>query len=310
MTRVITPSTSRSGASPTEWRNPRSVDLDNMSALEILQLMNAEDMAAIHAVEPGLGRLAALVDDAVGRVREGNRIHYFGAGTSGRLGVLDAAELIPTFGVDPLLVQGHIAGGAEAVVRAVEGSEDSESEGRREASTVVRQGDVVIGLAASGTTPYVAGALQAARTVGAVTALVTSNPDSSLIALVDHAVIADTGPEVLTGSTRLKAGTVTKVILNAFSTALMVRLGRTYSNLMVTVIASNAKLRDRTLRILQEVTGASLEQAAALLDRAGGDLRVAVVAAAAEVGTDDAAEALVSSGGSVGDAIRRLATDR
>ncbi len=277
-----------------------------MSALEILQLMNAEDIAAVQAVEPVLTTLAILVDKAADRVREGGRVHYFGAGTSGRLGVLDAAELIPTFGVDPQQFQAHIAGGPQAIVKAVEGSEDSDGDGRREATAAVNQRDVVIGLAASGTTPYVAGALRVARATGALTALVTSNPASPLAALVDHAIIADTGPEVLTGSTRLKAGTVTKVILNAFSTALMVKRGRTYSNLMVTVVAGNLKLRERTLRILQEVTGASAEQSARMLDRAGGDLQVAVVSALADASTDAAADALEATDGSIGDAIRRL----
>ena len=299
-------STPRSGESPTEARNPHSIGLDSMSALEIVQLMNAEDVAAVRSVGDALADLAELVDATVQRVRAGGRVHYFGAGTPGRLGVLDAAELIPTFGADPHQVQAHLAGGHEALVRAVEGSEDSESQGRHEAALAVEEGDVVIGLAASGTTPYVAGALSASREAGALTALVTSNPKSPLAVEVDHAVIVRSGPEVLTGSTRLKAGTVTKLILNSFSTALMVKLGRTYSNLMVTVVPGNTKLRERSLRILHEVSGASPARTAELLDEAGGDLPVALVSCVAAVSTAVAAQALASESGSVGDAIRSL----
>ncbi|MCW3492563.1 N-acetylmuramic acid 6-phosphate etherase [Microbacterium sp. SSM24] len=293
----------------TEERNPRSAGLEDMSTIQILELLNAEDQRAITAVAETVPALGALVDDAVDRVRGGGRVHYFGAGTSGRLGVLDAAELVPTFGIDPLQVQAHIAGGAEAITRAVEGSEDSAADGHRDAMDSVRSGDVVIGLAVSGTTPYVEGALRASRNVGALTGLVTSNPDSPLAELADHVVVADTGPEVLTGSTRLKAGTATKVILNGFSTTLMVRMGRTYSNLMVAVVAGNRKLRERTLRILENVTGESPEESSRLLDDAGGDLRVAVVTSVAAVSAESAAAALQASHGSVRDAIRRLTGD-
>lgn len=300
------PLTSRTGMSPTEARNPHSLELDSMSTLDIVQLMNDEDMAAVHSVKDALADLAELVDAAVERVRAGGRVHYFGAGTSGRLGVLDAAELIPTFGVDPHQVQAHLAGGDRAIVRAVEGSEDSQSQGSREAALAVESGDVVIGLAASGTTPYVAGALRASREKGAFTALVTSNPESPLAVEVDRAVIARSGPEVLTGSTRLKAGTVTKIILNSFSTALMVKLGRTYSNLMVAVVPGNIKLRERSLRILQEATGASPGRCEKMLDEAEGHLPVALISSLASVPTAVAAQALASAAGSIGDAIRSL----
>lgn len=293
----------------TEERNPRSAGLEDMSTIQILELLNAEDHRAITAVAETVPALGALVDDAVDRVRGGGRVHYFGAGTSGRLGVLDAAELVPTFGIEPFQVQAHIAGGSEAITRAVEGSEDSAADGHRDAMDSVRSGDVVIGLAVSGTTPYVEGALRASRNVGALTGLVTSNPESPLAELADHVVVADTGPEVLTGSTRLKAGTATKVILNGFSTTLMVRMGRTYSNLMVAVVAGNRKLRERTLRILENVTGESPEESSRLLDDAGGDLRVAVVTSVAAVSAESAAAALQASHGSVRDAIRRLTGD-
>ncbi|UYN83224.1 MAG: N-acetylmuramic acid 6-phosphate etherase [Microcella sp.] len=290
----------------TEQRNPRSTRLDEMSSIEIVRLLNAEDLHAIEAVGAAAESLAALVDDAESIVRAGGNVHYFGAGTSGRLGVLDAAELIPTFGIEPTLVRARIAGGDEAIVNAVEGSEDSADDGVRDALEQVREGDLVIGLTVSGTTPYVEGALRCARECGARTALVTSNPEAAIAPLADHVIVADTGPEVLTGSTRLKAGTATKVILNGFSTALMVRLGRTYSNLMVAVVPGNKKLRERTLRILHEVNGASTEHNAQLIDEAGGDLRVAVVAAATGATAALARDSLLDSGGSVRDAIVAL----
>lgn len=295
-------------APATEARNPRSTDLEEMTTVEILELLNDEDSMAIAAVARALPNLAALVDDALDRVKAGGRVHYFGAGTSGRLGVLDAAELVPTFGIDPSQVQAHIAGGPDAIIRAVEGSEDSEAAGRTDVEASVKPSDVVIGVAVSGTTPYVGGALRAARERGVLTGLVTSNPDSPLVAFADHVIVADTGAEVLTGSTRLKAGTATKVILNGFSTTLMVKMGRTYSNLMVGVIAGNQKLRARTLRILQDATGETADASARLLDDAGGDLRVAVITAVADVSAQSADAALRESNGSVREAIRRLTT--
>jgi N-acetylmuramic acid 6-phosphate etherase len=295
-----------SGALPaTERRHPASEHLDEMTTLEVVELLNREDRTAVDAAAAVLPRLARLVDAAAERVSRGGRIHYFGAGTSGRLGVLDAAELVPTFGIDPGLVQAHIAGGSEAIVRAVEDSEDSSEDGRRDAATVTDQ-DIVIGLTVSGSTPYVHGALLAGRERGAVTALITSNPGAPLAEYADHLLVAATGSEVLTGSTRLKAGTATKMLLNGFSTALMVRLGLTYSNLMVSVTATNRKLRERTLRILGEVTGGDHESDTALLAEAGGDLRVAVVSAVSGASVADARDALARSGGSVPDAVREL----
>ncbi len=291
---------------PTERRNPSSIGLDELSTAEVLSLLNSEDSRAIEAVGHTIEPLATLVDDAESVIRLGGSVHYFGAGTSGRLGVLDAAELVPTFGIEPTLVQAHIAGGPDAIVAAVEGSEDSVDDGVRDSRSYVRQGDLAIGLTVSGGTPYVEGALRTSREIGARTALVTSNPAAPLATFADHLIVADTGPEVVTGSTRLKAGTATKVILNGFSTALMVKRGRTYSNLMVAVVAGNRKLRERTLRILSEVNGASIDHNARLLDEAAGDLRVAVVAAATETGVDVARDALHHSDGSVRDAIAML----
>jgi N-acetylmuramic acid 6-phosphate etherase len=283
----------------TEGRHPATARLSDMGAREILELMNAEERVAVTAAAAGIPQLAELVEDTVQRVRSGGRVHYFGAGTSGRLGVLDAAELVPTFGTDPALVQAHIAGGADAVLTAVEDSEDSEEDGAATARSAVRPGDVAIGITVSGGTPYVAGALRAACDAGAATALLTSNPGSPLASLADHVIVMETGREVLTGSTRLKAGTATKITLNGFSTALMIGLGRTYSNLMVAVVATNHKLRDRTLRILAEVTGEPEAANAALLASAGGDLRIAIVSSVSGAPVDRAAAALEESAGSI-----------
>lgn len=293
----------------TESRHPESLQLHLMSTVDVLRLLSSEDRIAVEAAAAVLPQLAELVDAAAARLTQGGRVHYFGAGTSGRLGVLDAAELVPTFGTDPALVQAHIAGGEAAITRAVEDSEDSADAGRREASAALGDLDVAIGITVSGTTPYVRGALEAARENGAITALITSNPDAPLSALADHTLAAETGPEVLTGSTRLKAGTATKILLNGFSTALMVRLGLTYSNLMVSVTATNQKLRERTLRILGEVTGGDPEVGARLLTAADGDLKVAVVSAVAGVDVDAARRGLDEAHGSVPGAVRAI-TDR
>jgi N-acetylmuramic acid 6-phosphate etherase len=298
-----------SGLPETELRLPASAKLDEMSVLEVLGLLNDEDRRAVASVRLVLAPLADLTEAAIARVREGGRVHYFGAGTSGRLGILDAAELVPTFGIDPTLVQGHIAGGEQAVITAVEGSEDSEADGRRDSEAFVEPGDVVIGLTVSGTTAYVRGALEHARGRGAVTGLITSNPDSPLAHLADHLIVVATGREVLTGSTRLKAGTATKIALNGFSTALMVGLGLTYSNLMVAVVATNQKLRERTLRILEEIVGGDRAQSEQLLEASDGDLRVAVVAGLSGRDAARAATALAEAGGSVRLAVEALSQE-
>jgi N-acetylmuramic acid 6-phosphate etherase len=293
----------------TERRNEASYGMDDMSALELLTLMNEQDQAAVASVATVLPELATLVERAAERVRRGGTIHYFGAGTSGRLGVLDAAELLPTFNVDPGLVQAHIAGGERAIVHAVEHSEDSDSDGASDAASL-GEVDVAIGLTASGVTPYVAGALRTAGARGALTALVTSNGDSPLAALAQILIAPQTGAEVLTGSTRLKAGTAEKVILNGFSTALMVSMGRTYSNLMVSLVATNAKLRDRALRILTEIGGGTTEENSALLEESGGDLKLAVVQTLAQASLDESKQALVQAGDSVREAVGLLVMRR
>jgi N-acetylmuramic acid 6-phosphate etherase len=290
---------------PTEKRHPGTTSIDTHTSLDILRTLNAEDATVPAAVSEVLPELAILVDRAVESLRAGGTVHYFGAGTSGRLAVLDAAELLPTFNAPPGLVVAHHAGGAAALVHAVENVEDDVDLGRSEADAL-RPGDIAIGLTASGRTPYVAGALERARELGAVTALVTANPQAEIAAYADHVLAARTGPEALTGSTRLKAGTAQKLILNSFSTAVMIRLGRTWSNLMVDLVATNAKLRGRVVRILQEATGADAEHARQALDEADGELKPALLSMLAGVNVSAARRAIEDHEGSVARALVAL----
>jgi N-acetylmuramic acid 6-phosphate etherase len=285
--------------SPTEQRNRRTLDIDVLPTLGVLQLLNAEDATVPAAVERVLGTLTLVIDEAADRLRRGGRVHYFGAGSSGRIAMLDATELVPTFGLERGVVVAHLAGGDDAMVRAVEGAEDNEALGAAEASAAVGALDVVIGLSASGRTPYVAGALSAASARGAFTAVITSNPGSPLEARAEVAVVPETGPEVIAGSTRMKATTAMKLVLNSFSTALMIRLGKTYSNLMVEVSATNVKLRDRKVRILREATGADQQTSGAALAAAGGDLRLAIIMLLGDVDAQAARDALANGGSSV-----------
>lgn len=298
-------STEATVSAPTEDRHPGTAGIDGLSTLEILRVLNAEDATVPGAVAEVLPALAALVDLAVAAVEAGGVIHYVGAGTSGRLAVLDAAELLPTFNAPDGLVVAHHAGGGEALVRAVENVEDDAEQGRADVDAVTAA-DVVVGLTASGRTPYVGGALALARERGAVTALVTSNPEAELAPLADHFLPVATGAEAITGSTRLKAGTAQKLVLNAFSTAVMVRLGRTWSNLMVDVVATNAKLRGRVLRILREASGASEDDARRALEDADGELKPALVTLLCGSGAEEARAALRGNGGSVARALAAL----
>ncbi|GAA0485146.1 N-acetylmuramic acid 6-phosphate etherase [Paractinoplanes deccanensis] len=289
----------------TEQRNPHSATIDQMSTPDLLRLINEEDSQVPAAVARVLPELAAAVELAVTALAAGHRVHYVGAGTSGRIAVLDAAELIPTFGLDPDRVVAHLAGGPRALTRPAEDAEDDEIAGAAIAGQVV-EGDLVVGVTASGRTPYVRAALAASRACGARTVLVSANPASPIATGVDVHIAPDTGPEVLTGSTRMKAGTAQKLVLNAFSTATMVRLGRTYSNLMTDMLAGNAKLRDRRLRILAEATGADLESCREALEAAQGDAKVAVVTLIAGATTEAAGRALAEAGGHVHLALRHL----
>jgi N-acetylmuramic acid 6-phosphate etherase len=297
-------------SSRTEERNWRTVDIDLVSTEQMLRLLNAEDATVAGAVAAAIPALAAVVDRVVERLRAGGQVHYFGAGTSGRIGVLDAAEVIPTFGLKPGVFVAHHAGGDFALGTAVEGAEDDEALGARDARAV-SAADVVVGITASGRTPYVAGALRAGRSVGAVTVLVSSNPVAPLAVLAQHPVLVDTGPEAIAGSTRLKAATAQKMVINALSTAAMVRLGRTYSNLMAGMSGTNAKLRQRQVTILCEASGAQEHACRDALARCSGDLRVALLCLLSGLEPAEAADELAESGGSVRAALSRLGhTDR
>ncbi|WP_256794851.1 N-acetylmuramic acid 6-phosphate etherase [Terrabacter sp. Ter38] len=290
---------------PTEERHQGTTSIDTHTSLDILRALNAEDATVAGAVSEVLPDLALLVDRAVESLRAGGAVHYFGAGTSGRLAVLDAAELRPTFNAPAGLVVAHHAGGPGALLEAVENVEDDADLGREEAEAL-RPGDIAIGLTASGRTPFVAGALARARELGAVTALVTANPDAEVAVHADLLLAVRTGPEALTGSTRLKAGTAQKLVLNSFSTAVMIRLGRTWSNLMVDVVATNAKLRGRVVRILREATGADAEQARRALDDADGELKPALLSMLAGVDATTARDAIAVHDGSVAHALASL----
>jgi N-acetylmuramic acid 6-phosphate etherase len=285
--------------SPTERRNPRTTDLDQLSTLDVLRSINAEDRLVPDAVAAALPALATAVDLAVDALRAGNRVHYVGAGTSGRMATLDAAELAPTYNAPPEWFVVHHAGGSVALNSAVEDAEDDDEAGAAELRTTAAPGDFVLGLTASGRTPYVLGALRAAGALGARTGLVFSNPHATRLMDIDVLIEVDTGPEVVAGSTRMKAGTAQKIVLTAFSTAVMVKLGRTYSNLMVSMRATNAKLRGRTLRILREATGVAQEECSVALDKAQGDLKVALVHLLAGVDPKQAAAALATTDGHV-----------
>ncbi len=291
--------------SPTEARNSGTYDIDLLPALDILRQINAEDTTVTAAVAAVLPDLAKAVEMGVAALEAGAGIHYFGAGTSGRIAAQDAAELPPTYGIPSEWVVAHHAGGGDALSKALEGVEDDWEAGRADAAEVP-EGALVIGLAASGRTPYVGGALEAARERSASTMLISANPDAPLAASVDVHVGVATGAEVIAGSTRMKAGTAQKLLLNAFSTAVMVRMGRTYSNLMVGVDATNAKLRGRVVTILMEATGSKEETCAEALTAAGGDTRVALVSLLAEVDADRAAEALDRARGRVRVALAEL----
>lgn len=261
----------------TEQANPESAGLDKMSSLEIVELMNRQDLSVVSAVQEALPAIALLVDATAQRLREGGRLFYVGAGTSGRLGMLDAAECPPTFGTPPELVQALLAGGQGAFLKAVEHAEDSIEAGAKELTDRdLSRADVVIGISASGRTPFVLGALAAARKVGAATGSIFCNPGCPLQTAAEHPVLLEVGPEVVAGSTRLKAGTATKMALNMLSTATMVRLGKVMGNLMVDLTPTCEKLVIRQVRILAQSSGISLEEAEKRLESAGGDLRRAI----------------------------------
>ena len=294
----------------TETRNPRSVDIDVAPTLEALRIIHEEDRRAVEAVTPELPHVAQAVDLIKQSFREGGRLFYAGAGTSGRLGVLDAAECPPTFGTDPGQVQGLIAGGREAMFSAQEGAEDHESNGADAVDAAgVTARDVVCGIAASGRTPYAIGAVKRARQLGATTLYVTCNPRSRFDLDVDVAMCPDVGPEVVMGSTRMKSGTATKLVLNMLSTATFIGLGKVYENMMVDLQMTNRKLVERSRKIVMTVTGVGYDEASALLDAAGGHVKTALVMQLAGVDADAARVRIERGGGFVRHAIADTAPD-
>lgn len=289
----------------TETRNPSTVELDTMSPLEVISVMNREDAKVPEAIKPVLPQIAQIVEWAIQAVEAGGRVFYMGAGTSGRLGVLDAAECPPTFGVSDDVIIGLIAGGDKAFLKAVEGAEDSRELGREDLeSRKLTQNDLVIGIAASGRTPYVLGALDYAKEVGCHTAAISCNAGCAIGQAAEVSVEAVVGPEVLTGSTRLKAGTAQKLILNMISTATMVGVGKAYQNLMVDVMQTNEKLRRRAEKIVTEATGVSQEEARKNIDLAGGSAKTAITMILAGCGVEEARARLEKARGHVREAIR------
>lgn len=262
---------------PTERVNPHTAELDRLATPELVRALIGDQRAAVDAVLAQADRLADAADAVAERLRNGGRLHYVGAGSSGRLGALDAAEMPPTFGTAPETVRAHVAGGNEALTAAVEGAEDDRNAGDAAMRREVRGGDAVIGISASGGAPFVVAAIERARALGAYTAALVNVEDSPLARAAETAIVLHTGAEALAGSTRLKAGTAQKIALNALSTAVMVRLGKVHGNLMVDVVASNRKLRARALRLVRALTGADEAHARELLEGANGSVKVAVV---------------------------------
>lgn len=261
----------------TEQRNANSVHLDKLSVHETVKLMNQEDQTVAISVQAALPQITSAIEAIVQVMKKGGRIFYVGAGSSGRLGVLDASECPPTFGVDPGLVVGLIAGGERAITRSIENAEDDYEAGKRELAEIVTSNDAVVGIAASGTTKYVIGALKEANRIGALTVALSCNRHTPISAEAYYPIEVPVGAEIITGSTRLKAGTATKMVLNMITTAVMIQLGKVYGNLMVNVQATNTKLKDRVVRIIREATGASEETAISISDQAHGDARVAIL---------------------------------
>lgn len=291
----------------TEQENLKTADLSSQSTDEILRLMNEEDSLVASAVAAVLPEIIQVVNQTVERLKAGGRLFYIGTGTSGRLGVLDASECPPTFGVSPELVQGVIAGGYDACHRAVEASEDDAVAGVEDLKARgFNQKDVLVGIAASGSTPYTVGAVRHARSIGALAVALTCAPNSPITEAAELSIVPVVGPEVIAGSTRLKAGTAQKLVLNMLSTATMTRLGYVTGNRMTNVQARNVKLRARAIRILKAETGVEEDGAVAALDRAEGDIRIALIMLKTQSDIAEAKAALAASNGAVQAAVQQL----
>jgi N-acetylmuramic acid 6-phosphate etherase len=290
----------------TEQRNPATAEIDRLSALEIARIINLEDQKVAPAVAAQIDAVARATELAEAAFRKGGRLIYVGAGTSGRLGVLDASEMPPTYGIDPQMVQGIIAGGYTALLNAVEGAEDSREAGCEEMDArEVGPNDFIFGIAASGSTPYVHGALTRAKQRGARTGfLLCTHPDEWMLLVYDVVIAVLVGPEVVTGSTRMKAGTATKLVLNMVTTGAMIRLGKVYGNLMIDLRATNEKLRDRSERILMETLDLEREPARALLKASGGSVKLAMVMQWTGADRERASAELARHGGRVGEVLK------
>jgi N-acetylmuramic acid 6-phosphate etherase len=288
----------------TEQTYQASARIGEMETADMLAVMNGADAGVAAAVALEIPRIAAAVDAIAARLDRGGHLTYIGAGTSGRLGVLDAAECPPTFQVPPELVRGIIAGGEQALSRATEASEDDPEAGVRDLlASGFGPGDALVGIAASGRTPYVLGAVAAARKMGALTGGISCTPDSELSRAVQFPMEPKPGPEILAGSTRLRAGTATKMVLNMISTGVMIRLGYVYGNLMVNVQPTNRKLEDRARRIIEQAAGVTEERAAELLEQSGRSVRTAIVMEKKKVSREEAESLLLKAGGKIGEAL-------
>jgi len=277
----------------TESRNPNSTNIDELTTVEMLQVINNEDATIAQTIQAILPDIAQAVDAITAKLKSGGRLIYVGAGTSGRLGILDASECVPTFSVSPDLVIGLIAGGEKAVTQSIEDAEDNKDAGGDDLRNVqVSANDAVVGIAASGRTPYVIGALETANNIGALTVAISCNQDVPMLDIAQYGICASVGSEVITGSTRMKAGTAQKLILNMLSTTVMIKLGKVYGNLMVDVMLTNAKLVDRAKRIVSEVTGASYERSGEVLEQAQNSVKVAIIIELLGLSAEDARQRL------------------
>jgi N-acetylmuramic acid 6-phosphate etherase len=291
---------------PTEQVNPRTVDIDVVSTTEVLQKINAEDQQVAQAVSRAIPQIAVVVDAIKTAFENGGRLLYFGAGTSGRLGVLDASECPPTYGAPPSLVQAFIAGGDIALRNAVEGAEDSAELGLEDVKKAnVQPMDVVVGISASGQAPYVVAVVEAARALGCFTAGLTCDPDSKLAQAAQQPIVVEVGPEVIAGSTRMKAGTAQKLVLNMLTTGAMIQTGKTYQNLMVDVQPTNLKLKARARRMVATLSGVSIEAAEQLLEQTGYQVKPAVMMALEQIDLNEAQQRLKAASGKLRLALKK-----
>lgn len=286
-------------------RNQSTLDIDEVPTRRIVEMIQTEDLTVAEAASRAGDRIAHAVDEIVERLRHEGRLFYVGAGTSGRIAMLDAAEIPPTFGVSPDLVQVILAGGSKAFVDAVEGAEDDDVEAVRQVDNRVGAVDAVIGIASSGTTPFTVAAVRRANMIGALTVGVTSRDQTPLAREVDIPIVVETGPEVIMGSTRMKSGTAQKLVLNTISTAVMVRLGHTYSNLMIDMPATNEKLRQRAISMVEIAAGVPRAKAVEALTRSGGDTRLATVIASRDIDADEARRLVEEAGGNLREVLER-----